>query len=204
MNHKMLPTSDINVRKALAHSFNYDEFIKRVLNGYGLRMRGMIPEGVLGHVDDYPDYPFDLQQAKQFLDQASPEGVPLIEGRWYVDYPDPDNFINAAWTKYWAGPPTNGYGSAFAGARAVLPRSGLHPDGHARPRRAQRLERARILGQGLRVQPDDPSAVLGRDEGIGTGMRIERELLGDWFILGSQSGWRYSLTGVGTSSTSAG
>jgi aspartate/methionine/tyrosine aminotransferase len=28
-------------------------------------------------------------------------------------------------------------------------------------------------------------------------MRIERELLGDWFILGSQSGWRYSLTGVG-------
>lgn len=28
-------------------------------------------------------------------------------------------------------------------------------------------------------------------------MKIERELLGDWFILGSQSGWRYSLTGVG-------
>jgi aspartate/methionine/tyrosine aminotransferase len=28
-------------------------------------------------------------------------------------------------------------------------------------------------------------------------MRIEREKLGDWFILGSQSGYRYSLTGVG-------
>jgi len=171
MNNKMLPTSDINVRKALVHSFNYDEFIKRVLNGYGLRMRGMIPEGVAGHVADYPDYPFDLEKAKSFLDQASSDakaalagglplkytpgyvlskdgalmwqqdlakigvnltleeidqatlssiqtsapGVPLVEGRWYVDYPDPDNFINAAWTKYWAGPPTNGYGSAFAG-----------------------------------------------------------------------------------------
>ena len=28
-------------------------------------------------------------------------------------------------------------------------------------------------------------------------MQIQRELLGDWFILGSQSGWQYSLTGVG-------
>jgi aspartate/methionine/tyrosine aminotransferase len=28
-------------------------------------------------------------------------------------------------------------------------------------------------------------------------MEIQRELLGDWFILGSQSGWQYSLTGVG-------
>jgi peptide/nickel transport system substrate-binding protein len=171
MNNKMLPTSDINVRKALVHSFNYDDFIKRVQNGYGLRMRGMIPEGVFGHVGDYPSYPFDLTKAKQFLDQASAAakaelakglpfkyapgyvvgkdgalmwqqdlakiginlvlqeidnatlasiqtsapGVPMVEARWFVDYPDPDNFINAAWTGYWAGPPTNGYGSAFAG-----------------------------------------------------------------------------------------
>lgn len=168
MNHKLLPTSDINVRKALVHSFNYEEFIKRVLNGYGVRMRGMIPEGVFGHLDDYPSYEFDLAKAKQYLDQALPEakaeldkgltfryapnyvvgkdgalmwqqdlakigvnlvlqeidnatlssiqtstpGVPLVEARWFVDYPDPDNFINAAWTKYW---PPNGYGSAFAG-----------------------------------------------------------------------------------------
>ncbi len=28
-------------------------------------------------------------------------------------------------------------------------------------------------------------------------MEIQRELLGDWFILGSQSGWQNSLTGVG-------
>src|SRR5256885_8609066 len=28
----------------------------------------------------------------------------------------------------------------------------------------------------------------------GVAMQVARELLGDWFILGSQSGWQYSLT----------
>lgn len=168
LNNKMLPTSDINVRKALIHAFDYDLWIEQILNGYGQRMQGMIPRGILGHVDDYPSYPFDLAQAQTFLDQASPEakaelakglsfryspgyviqpegallwqqnlasigvnlvleeidqatlsslqtsepGVPIVESRWFPDYPDPDNFINAARTDYW---PPSGYGAAFAG-----------------------------------------------------------------------------------------
>ncbi len=168
LNNQMLPTSDINVRKALIHAFDYDLWIEQVLNGYGLRMEGMIPRGVLGHVEDYPSYLFDLEQAQSFLDQASPEakaelekglpfryspgyviqaegallwqqnlasiginlvleeidqatlsslqtsapGVPIVESRWFPDYPDPDNFINAARTDYW---PPEGYGAAFAG-----------------------------------------------------------------------------------------
>lgn len=168
LNNKILPTSDINIRKALIHSFNYDLWIRRVLNGYGYRMEGMIPRGVIGHVEDYPLYTYDLDRAKQFLDQATPEakaeldkglpfkyvpgyviqkdgalmwqqdlakigirlmveevdqatlssiqtsapGVPIVESRWFPDYPDPDNFINAALPDYW---PPNGYGSAFAG-----------------------------------------------------------------------------------------
>ena len=59
LNNKMLPTSDVNVRKALIYAFDYDLWIEQVLNGYGLRMEGMIPRGVLGHVEDYPSYPFD-------------------------------------------------------------------------------------------------------------------------------------------------
>jgi ABC-type transport system substrate-binding protein len=47
--------------------------------------------------------------------QTSAPGQPIIEARWYADFPDPDNFKNAAWTKYWPGPPTMGYGAAFAG-----------------------------------------------------------------------------------------
>ncbi len=168
LNNQMLPTSDINVRKALVHSFNYDLWIERVLNGYGLRMHGMIPRGVLGHVEDYPAYEYDLDLAREFLDQASEEaraelengltlryrtgyviqtdgallwqqdladiginlqieeidaatlssiqtsapGVPMIEARWFPDYADADNFINAARTDYW---PPDGYGAAFAG-----------------------------------------------------------------------------------------
>jgi len=168
LNNKMLPTSDINVRKALIHAFNFDLWIEQVLNGYGLRMHGMIPRGVLGHVDDYPSYLYDLDQARTFLDQASDEartelekglpfryspgyviqqegallwqqdlaeigidlqieeidratlssiqtsepGVPIVEARWFPDYPDADNFINAARTDYW---PPSGYGAAFAG-----------------------------------------------------------------------------------------
>lgn len=171
INNKILPTSDINVRKALLHSFNYDLFIERVMKGYAIRMDGMVPKGVPGHVDDYPRYNYDLQKAKEFLDKASPEakaelakglrlpyrpdgvitkdgalmwqadlaklginlrleevdaatltgiqtsspGTPLVEARWFADFPDPDNFKNAAWTKYWPGPPTMGYGAAFAG-----------------------------------------------------------------------------------------
>jgi peptide/nickel transport system substrate-binding protein len=157
LNNQMLPTSDINVRKALIHAFNYDLWIEQVLNGYGLRMEGMIPRGVLGHVEDYPSYPYDLGLAAEFLELASDDakaaladglpfryspgyviqtegallwqqdlasiginlvleeidqatlaslqttapGVPIVEARWFPDYPDPDNFINAALTSYW-------------------------------------------------------------------------------------------------------
>ncbi len=168
MNNQLLPTSDYNVRRALVHSFNYDLYIERVLQGHGIRLEGLIPKGVICHVEDYPSYEYDLDMAQEFLDQASPEakaelenglrlpyrpdgviqqegalmwqadlekigidlileevdaatlsdlqtsapGVPLIEARWFADYPDPDNFINAAWTEYW---PPQGYGSSFAG-----------------------------------------------------------------------------------------
>ena len=40
LNNRMLPTSDINVRRALAHSFNYDLYIQKVMKGYAVRMTG--------------------------------------------------------------------------------------------------------------------------------------------------------------------
>jgi ABC-type transport system substrate-binding protein len=51
-----------------------------------------------------------------------------VEARWFPDYPDPDNFINAAWPDYW--PPT-GYGSAFAGdakTEDLIKRGRVEPD----------------------------------------------------------------------------
>lgn len=72
MNHKILPTSDLNVRKGLSHAFNYNLFISKVLNGYAVRMAGMIPRGIVGHVSDYPLVDFDLAKAKAAFDAASP------------------------------------------------------------------------------------------------------------------------------------
>jgi len=73
MNHQLLPTSDLNVRKGLSHAFNYNLFISKVLNGYAVRMAGMIPRGILGHVNDYPMVDFDLNKARQAFDAASPQ-----------------------------------------------------------------------------------------------------------------------------------
>jgi peptide/nickel transport system substrate-binding protein len=196
LNNQMLPTSDINVRKALIHAFDYDLWIEQVLNNFGFRMQGMIPRGVLGHVDDYPSYPFDLEQAQGFLDQASDEakaalaeglpfryspgyviqtegallwqqnlaeigvnlvleeidqatlsslqtsepGVPIVEARWFPDYPDADNFINAARTDYW---PPEGYGAAFAGDETtddLIERGRVEQDPEARVEIYRELE----------------------------------------------------------------
>jgi ABC-type transport system substrate-binding protein len=54
----------------------------------------------------------EIDQATLSSLQTTAPGVPIVESRWFPDYPDPDNFINAARTDYW---PPEGYGAAFAG-----------------------------------------------------------------------------------------
>lgn len=195
LNNQLLPTSDYNVRRALIHSFNYDVYIDRVLQGYAIRLEGMIPKGVPCHVDDYPSYEYDLEKAAEFLDQASPEalealeglelayrpdgvittegalmwqadlaeigidlalrevdaatltglqtsapGVPMIEARWFADFPDPDNFIKAAYPPYW---PPQGYGAAFAGdevTEALIEEAREEPDQERRCELYRELE----------------------------------------------------------------
>ncbi|MDR7418058.1 MAG: ABC transporter substrate-binding protein [Armatimonadota bacterium] len=73
MNNKMAPTSDINVRKGLAHSFNYDQFIKQVLNGYARRARTIVPSGSSCYMPDAPAYEYDLNKAKAAFAEASPD-----------------------------------------------------------------------------------------------------------------------------------
>jgi peptide/nickel transport system substrate-binding protein len=91
MNHKVAPTSDIKVRQALAHSFNYDQFLQRVMNGYGRRMRGIVPTASNCHWPEAPVYGFDLEKAKTLFAEASPESQRVIrEGglvfRYQKDY----------------------------------------------------------------------------------------------------------------------
>jgi peptide/nickel transport system substrate-binding protein len=62
--------TDINVRKAFVHAFNYDAFIEDVLNGLGVRVPADLPTGFLGYNPDLPLYKFDLKTAKAALQQA--------------------------------------------------------------------------------------------------------------------------------------
>lgn len=57
--------SDINCRKAISHSFNFDAFIDQVLNGFGKRIPADLPSGFLGFDPDLPLHNFDLAKAEQ-------------------------------------------------------------------------------------------------------------------------------------------
>jgi len=57
--------SDINCRKAISHSVNFDAFIDQVLNGLGKRVPADLPSGFLGFDPDLPLHNFDLAKAEQ-------------------------------------------------------------------------------------------------------------------------------------------
>lgn len=62
--------ADKDIRRAFAHAFDYDGFIRDVNGGEGSRISGFIPEGLLGHSTDGPRPPFDLEKAERFFRAA--------------------------------------------------------------------------------------------------------------------------------------
>lgn len=83
MNNAVGPTSDPNVRKAIAYAFNYDSMAETVL--------GQVPQGIIGpnvpgfEAVDMPSY--DLDKAKEFLAQSAyPDGGFDLTYRFLADY----------------------------------------------------------------------------------------------------------------------
>lgn len=71
MNTQEGPTADSNFRKFLAHSFNRQAFSDSQM-GYVKLMTGPLPEGVPGYDPNLePQYPYDPELAKAFLDQSA-------------------------------------------------------------------------------------------------------------------------------------
>jgi len=71
MNTQEGPTADPNFRKFLAHSFNRQAFSDSQM-GYVKLMTGPLPEGVPGYDPNLePQYPYDPELAKAFLDQSA-------------------------------------------------------------------------------------------------------------------------------------
>ena len=70
MNNARSPLSDKNVRKALLHSFNYEEFINDILKGMAIRNCGPIPRNLWGYPKDAYCYDYNLDKAKEYLSKA--------------------------------------------------------------------------------------------------------------------------------------
>jgi len=62
--------SDINIRKAFAYSFDYDNYIKDVYLGYGIQPASPIVKGLPYRDPNTPKYHFDLQKAKEYFQKA--------------------------------------------------------------------------------------------------------------------------------------
>ena len=70
LNNQRAPTSDVNVRRAISHAFNYDAFINEVLDGSVARNPMPIPNNLWGLPQDVRGYAFDLDKARAELAKA--------------------------------------------------------------------------------------------------------------------------------------
>lgn len=62
--------SDVNVRKGFAYAFDYEAFIRDVLQGNGAQQNTVAIEGLIGYSEEGPQYETDPQQAEEFFKQA--------------------------------------------------------------------------------------------------------------------------------------
>ena len=70
MNNQRPPLNDVNVRKAISHAFDYEGFIKAVMQGDAFRNPVPIPVNMWGNPKNLPAYTFDLGKAESYLSKA--------------------------------------------------------------------------------------------------------------------------------------
>ena len=67
-NLNIKPFDNIDIRKAFSYAFDYETFIDEVIYGFGTQLQGPIPKGMFGHNDTLWMYSYDLEKAKDILD----------------------------------------------------------------------------------------------------------------------------------------
>ncbi|HZQ09771.1 MAG TPA: ABC transporter substrate-binding protein [Anaerolineae bacterium] len=78
---------DVHIRKAFNYCFDYDTYIKEVLQGDGLRRNGPVINPMLGYNDKGPRYDFDLQKcADEFKasEWKTADGKSLWDTGFYI------------------------------------------------------------------------------------------------------------------------
>nr|WP_245195684.1 ABC transporter substrate-binding protein [Aureimonas populi] len=72
--------ADLRVRQAIYHALDIDFALQTIMRGYGQPGRGPIPStGGENYTDDVPTYAYDVERARQLLDEAGyapgPDGI---------------------------------------------------------------------------------------------------------------------------------
>lgn len=69
-NTQKAPLNDVKVRQALSYAFPYDDVVEYAMGGYAKQSYGPVPEGMWGHSEDLFQYSYDLDKAKQLLQEV--------------------------------------------------------------------------------------------------------------------------------------
>jgi peptide/nickel transport system substrate-binding protein len=64
------PFYDLNMRLCVAYAMNYTAYMATAVNGFGVRLTGIIPEGMLGYVDDIEPYQQNMTKAVEYWNLA--------------------------------------------------------------------------------------------------------------------------------------
>jgi peptide/nickel transport system substrate-binding protein len=81
------PLDNVLVRQALAYSFPYDDYINSILDGFGIQAYSLVPEGAWGQCDTCFQYYYDLDKARELLEEAGyPDGGFGLEIVVYAGY----------------------------------------------------------------------------------------------------------------------
>lgn len=71
------PLNDMRVREAINYSVNRTGIVKVLFRGLGEPAAQLIPEGVVGYNSELPLWPHDPDKARQLVDEARADGVPV-------------------------------------------------------------------------------------------------------------------------------
>lgn len=62
--------SDVNIRRAFSYAFNYQQFIRDVLNGKGIQRTMLLPDSFPGYDAGVKKYSYDAKQAESYFKRA--------------------------------------------------------------------------------------------------------------------------------------
>ncbi len=71
------PLDDMRVRQAINYAVNRPGIVKALFRGLGEPAAQLIPSGVVGYYAELPLWPYDPDRARQLIDDARADGVPV-------------------------------------------------------------------------------------------------------------------------------